>query len=446
MAETTTKVRQNKDLFPTTERIMDPVSYACAWVGGNISIGAFMIGASLVPPSGVLNFVQAALALLLGLTLTALTLTINGAAGHKYGIPFVVHARSVFGVLGLKVPAILRGLPALFWFGVQSWVGSSALNAVCERVFGFDNIWVVFILFNIFQAIFAMAGMKGIKWLENVGVIVIFCSIIYMLYIIVSMYGVQLTNTLFNIEGSWGLPFWAGVTVAVGYSSTIILNICDYTRDVTKSIPTKLTFILHWVGFVPSTLLMCTIGLMTSNATGVWDPVALFTETMPDSPVLIVSLVFIAFAQITTNMYNNLIPASMVVVDFTKISQKKAAVICVALSVLTCPWAITEAGAFILFVQVYTAFLSPLFAVMVCDYYFVRKQELDIDMLYDLDGPYAGTNWSAMVAILIGALCSLIIPDISWFVALLPSSITYYLLMKYKPLSPAFLTGSVFSK
>jgi len=77
-------------LAPRQVRIMDHWSYLLAWLGGCVSIGTFAMGASLV---GQLSGPQAALAMALGCLVIALALTLNGAAGHRYGIPFMVQAR-----------------------------------------------------------------------------------------------------------------------------------------------------------------------------------------------------------------------------------------------------------------------------------------------------------------------------------------------------------------
>ena len=47
---------------------------------------------------------------------------IIGECGHEYGIPFTVQLRSSFGTTGVKIPGVLRGLPAIVRFGYQSWV------------------------------------------------------------------------------------------------------------------------------------------------------------------------------------------------------------------------------------------------------------------------------------------------------------------------------------
>ncbi|MGI6029183.1 MAG: NCS1 family transporter [Candidatus Heteroscillospira sp.] len=435
----------NDPLAPSKERIMDPLSYTVAWIGGNISVAIFMVGASFVPPAGELNLIQAFIAMLIGLSILAVILTVNGAAGHKFGIPYVVQARPVFGTIGLKLPALLRGIPALVWFGVQSWTGASAVNTITTRMFGYDNLVVVFILFTLAQTVLAYTGLKGIKWIENIGVGVIFLSVVYMTYTLVTNFGTELNENLIQYQGSWGLPFIAAITASIGFSTTIVTNISDFMRDVSKKVKTRTTAVLHWIAFVPTNMFLGMIGLMTAGVTGEWDPIALFTSALPDSPVLIVSLVFIAFAQITTNLYNNLVPATYVLMDITKMKKyNHAAPICTVLSVLTCPWVIASVGAFLIFIDICTAFFGAIFAALVTDYYFFRKQELSIDDLYNPDGPFVGINWRGIIAITVGAALGLMFIEVSWFVTLIPTALVYYLLTKYTKLSPSFNKGTIF--
>ena len=57
-------------------------------------------------------------------------MVLNGHGSTKYGIPFPVLARSAFGVRGANVPAIVRGLVACGWFGLQTSVGGNAIYAL----------------------------------------------------------------------------------------------------------------------------------------------------------------------------------------------------------------------------------------------------------------------------------------------------------------------------
>jgi len=62
---------------------------------------------------------------------------LNAHAGAKYGIPFPVFVRASFGVKGANIPAVLRALVACGWFGIQSWIGGTAiaqmLNVMAPR-------------------------------------------------------------------------------------------------------------------------------------------------------------------------------------------------------------------------------------------------------------------------------------------------------------------------
>ncbi len=55
---------------------------------------------------------------------------LNAHAGTKYGVSFPVLCRAAFGVRGANVPAILRAIVACGWFGIQTWIGALALQAL----------------------------------------------------------------------------------------------------------------------------------------------------------------------------------------------------------------------------------------------------------------------------------------------------------------------------
>ncbi len=119
-AQPHSKAAGEESLAPQQTRIMGKWSYLLAWFGGCVSIGTFAMGSSIV---GTLNLLQATVAIAVGCFVIGIALALNGAAGYKYGIPFVVQARSAFGFAGTKFPGLVRSVPAIVWFGFQSWVG-----------------------------------------------------------------------------------------------------------------------------------------------------------------------------------------------------------------------------------------------------------------------------------------------------------------------------------
>ena len=432
------------ELLPTKERIMDRISYTAAFLGGCVSVGTFSMGASLI---GVLNMTQAIVAMIIGCLVIAVALVLIGNCGHKYGIPYTIQLRSSFGVSGVKIPGMLRAIPAIVWFGFQSWVGAGAINSCMITLFGFNNLPVVFALFTILQIALSIKGFHGIKWLENISCIFILATLAYMFYVVRTKYGTEISETISGIEGTWGMPFWAGTTAFLGIYSTMIINGSDYAREVKHDIGPFQTGTIYAVAILPATLFMGLIGLMVSGATGNSDPVVVFSTTLDNKFLTIVTLLFIAFAQVTTNVLNNIVPPVYVLMDTFKITYKKAAILVGILSVCTCPWVlVTEdsAAGLALFTQIYSAFLGPIFAVMATDYYILRRRKLDLNVLYNTQGCFKGVNLAAVIAILIGAVVSLFFVTISWYVSLIPTALSYYLLMKYMKVAEPFRTGTIF--
>lgn len=442
MSDTQDKAAGEESLAPQETRIMDRWSYLLAWLGGCVSIGTFAMGSSLV---GQLNMLQAVVAIAIGCFVIGVALAINGAAGHKYGIPFMVQARTAFGFAGTRFPGFVRAIPAVVWFGFQSWIGAGALNAVTATMFGFDNLVVWFIVFQLLQIALSVYGFKGIKWLENVGSVFIIASLVYMFWAVITKYGGAIDAKITSIEGTWGLPFWGATMLFLGIYSTMMLNVGDYARELHKDVKPGLLTVIYSMSILPATLFMGLIGLMVSGATGTADPIAVFSSAVDNKPLLVITLLFIAFAQVTTNVLNNVVPPAYVLMDVFKLSFKKSAVLVGLLAFCTFPWVLVKdesASGLQIFVQTYSAFLGPIFAVLVVDYYILRGRQLDVKKLYDANGPYRGVNWGGILATLVGAVVALSFPSVSWYASLLPAGITYYLLMNHWAPCRRFMDGA----
>ena len=425
------KAAGEESLAPQQVRIMGRTSYYLAWLGGCVSIGTFTVGSSIV---GTLNLLQASLAIAIGCFVIGVALALNGAAGYKYGIPFMVQARSAFGFSGTRFPGLVRAVPAIVWYGFQSWVGAGALNAVSATMFGFDNLVLFFIVFQLAQIALSVLGFQGIKWLENIGAVFILGALVYMFFSVINRFGDEITANLVNVEGTWGLPFWGATMLFLGVYSTMMLNVSDYSREHHHGTSQTVLTTIYAMSILPVTLFMGLIGLMVSGATGVTDPIQVFANAVDNKPLLIVTMLFIAFAQVTTNVLNNVVPPTYVLMDVFKLPFKISTIIVGLAAFCTFPWVLVRnnsAAGLQIFIQTYSAFLGPIFAVMVVDYYLLRGRSLDVEKLYDETGPYAGVNWAAIIASLAGAAVALSFPAVSWYASLIPAGVIYWLLMNH---------------
>jgi NCS1 family nucleobase:cation symporter-1 len=160
------------------------------------------------------------------------------------------------------------------------------------------------------------------------------------------------------------------------------------------------------------------IGIAVTAATivvfdeAIWDPVALITRLLTDLPILlIIAMIVIAIAQISTNMAANVVSPSF---DFSNLAPKfisfrMGGLITALLGIVSFPWVLfNNVGAYIFTWLVgYSSLLGAIGAVMIVDYWILRKRQLDLADLYKHEGRYAysgGWNWRAIAAVFAGVL------------------------------------------
>ena len=172
----------NEDLVPTTpeERRWSRWNIAALWVGMSVCVPTYMLASGLIA-SGM-SWWQALVTIAAGNLIVLVPMILNGHAGTKHGVPFPVLLRAPFGILGANVPALLRGLVACGWFGIQTWIGGHALYALARVIWpsiaGASGIgWLgingwelaAFLAFWALNVSVAWTGTESIKWLEAWG-------------------------------------------------------------------------------------------------------------------------------------------------------------------------------------------------------------------------------------------------------------------------------------
>src|SRR5207237_9606925 len=162
----------NHDLAPTTikERTWSTWNIAALWIGMSVVITTYTLAGAFI--EAAMNWWQALSTILLGNTIVLLPMILNAHAGTKYGVSFPVLCRASFGTKGANVPAVLRAIVACGWFGIQTWIGGQAMDALFGVMWrGWNGIsiqlWLAFLLFWAIQVYIIVHGVEGIKHLET---------------------------------------------------------------------------------------------------------------------------------------------------------------------------------------------------------------------------------------------------------------------------------------
>ena len=426
----------NPDLAPVSpeRRTWTWWHIASLWIGMAICIPTYTLASGLVDQGWTW---QAAVgAVVLGNLVVLLPIALNSHAGTRYGIPFPVLARASFGVLGANVPALLRGLVACGWFGIQTWIGGWAIYKLIEVMWpGIATLpqllpafvglntgeFLCFMLFWAMNVWIVLRGMDSIKFLETWGspfLLAVGVALFVWAWARAGGLGPMLQNPPVgpSAHPPVGSVFGAGLTSAVAFWGTMALSIPDFSRYAKSQ---RDQVIGQAVGLPGTMALFAFIGAAVTSATAVMfgtriaDPVALLARI--GGPLMIMlSMAGLTIATLTTNIAANIVaPANgFSNVAPHKISFKQGAMITAVIGILMMPWRLYNDAAAYIFTWLigYGALLGPVAGIMIADYFLLRSGILAVDDLYRRGGVYEyrrGVNWVAMAAFVLGVLPSL---------------------------------------
>ncbi|TQR18748.1 NCS1 family transporter [Psychrobacillus soli] len=434
------------------DRTVKPRDYVFMWIGDGVNIGNMTLGASVIIAGvATLNIWQTMLAALISIAIISTIFALNDRLGYKSGIPYVVQLRMSFGTKGTVISSLLRGIPAIVWYGIQSWIGGTALNEFIKIVTSgsFDNVFVCFVALQLVQIVISLFGFHAIKWVETVASIVFMIGLIYVFGILVSSYSTEITQTWVQAKGSWGLPFFGLIMVFLGNYAGIFVSAADYSRELKTGISDKKRGALYFVPITISYGFVIVIGAMLAAATGITNP-AIALPVVIDNPYISAGVsLFIVITVIATNMVANVVPPAYVITLLTKLKYKVSVTITGLLALGAFPWLLVQessAAGLNMFVLIYSAFLGPVISILLVEYYILRKQRVETAELYNEEGSYAGYNPAGLLAMFIGAAAAFVEVELAWIIGLVVAGVAYYLLSKYAFKGSSFKKGTIFEK
>jgi len=413
----------NRDLAPTTvrQRTWSTWNIAALWIGMSVVITTYTLAGGFIEAG--MNWWEAMITILLGNTIVLIPMTLNAHAGTKYGVSFPVLCRASFGTRGANVPAVLRAIVACGWFGIQTWIGGQAIDALFGVMWsGWRGIqvhtWLSFFLFWGIQVYIIVHGVEGIKHLETWSApLLLGGGLILLIWASSKAGGLGRVLTESVALQKQKNAFWSifpgALTASIGYWATLSLNIPDFTRYARSQ---RSQMLGQALGLPPTMTLFAFIGVAVTSATlliygqPIPNPVELMTKFDNDLVILFATVVIFA-AQITTNMAANVVSPSN---DFSNLSPRtityvKGGLITAVIAIVMMPWKLMSTMGDYIFTWLigYSGLMGAIAGILICDYWVLRRQRLDLRGLFDPAGLYSysnGINWRAMASLGIGVL------------------------------------------
>jgi len=453
----------------------------CFW-GVNIqSVIAFSLIASLYIVYD-LNTLVVFFGTILGSFLVYLFCNFIGKPSQKFGLPFAVLLRSSLGFRGAKYFGLLRGLVGIFMFGIQTYflskafgylirilifsIDSSLLNNDIFLVFllGIDIIdWISFTVVIIFQTLIFSVGINLNKRLINYSAITVYVGmIIFFLGILLS--DVKLTSkafselldykNLFDKENIFALLSVAGSIFA--YFSIIIISFGDFSRYVKNEDELKkgnfslianliiFSFFSVFIVIGSDVFLNLRFLDLSSILTSPTDIIGKFDNTS----ITVIAIFFIIIASASTNLIANFIPSQYSLINFmpSSLNLKSASYVISIIGFFVGIFWLTILSqiGILSFVDTLISFFSPIFGVMIADYYLIKSESISNKDIYSTDADsiyYFSKGWhiKGCYSILVGFIFSastiwnpnlMFLQSFAWIIGAFISFLTYYLLAK----------------
>lgn len=423
----------NPDLAPVRQH-WGTYNIIAFWMSDVHSVGGYVVAASLFS-LGLAGW-QVMLALVAGILIVQYFANLMATPSQQAAVPFPVICRISFGVVGANIPALIRGLIALVWFGIQTYLASSALTVVMLRASpGMESLtqggflglspmgWLSFLLLWTFQAMLFWKGMEGIrKFIDWSGPLVYVAMFALAAWLFVKAGPSRISFTLSDHSLSTAGQYWqmlVAVALVVGYFAAPALSFGDFGRYCRSREELKRGNFwglpINFIVFAATSVMMVSATLPVFGEM-ITDPIQTVSRLDNTYVALIGAVTFVTTTMGINIVANFVAPAF----DFSNIaprliSFKTGGFIAAVGSVLLMPWKLFASPELIQYtVGVLAAVIGPIYGIILSDFYRVRKRMIDIDSLYRMgeEGQYwyvNGINPKAVAALVPSAIASIVV-------------------------------------
>ena len=419
---------------------------------------------------------------LLGSILVYFFSNLIGKPSQKFGLPFIVLLRSSLGVTGAKYLGLLRGFVGIFMFGIQTYFLSKAFGYLIRIIiFSIEpslldqDIFLIFFLgLNIIDGISILIAILLQTFLFSLGMIfnkklIKFSAIAIYFGMALFFFSVLLNDVKFTVNAfvnslNYGsiidvnnLGPLATVTGTIfAYFSIIILCYGDFSRYVKNEKELKkgnLSLVLNLIifSFFALFIVVGVDAFLKQNPENLSRILTNPTDIIGSLDNLLITnsvLFFIIIASLSTNLVANFIPAQYTLTNLipSNLSLKTSGLIISIFGFLVAIFWLTYLSqiGILSFIDTFGSFFGPLFGVVISDYYFIKKGNLDNKDIYSLenDGAYyysGGWHIKGIYSLILGFIFAsstiwnpnlMFLQSYSWIIGLLISGFVYYLLAK----------------
>ncbi|KAJ9317377.1 hypothetical protein DTO271D3_2198 [Paecilomyces variotii] len=399
--------------MPPSRRTWGYIAFLGFWGITNLTAVSWTTGSSLL--STGLSVWETMVVLVIGQGLVTCLALANGWTGAEWHIGFTVAQRVTLGIYGSYIGIVIRIV-----LSVVCWSHSflTTKNTLPESAHMQTRDLIGFLIFQVISFPLMLIRPEKSKNPVAVSNIIAFCVLAGIAIWGGKEGGVgpllhQGQKDLSSSERAWAWLY--GITSVIGSLCAGIMNQSDYSRFAVRpkvQVPGT-SFSLFVLGVIVPLM-----GNVTASATvtiyggdPIWNPVDIIFKWMTEEynaksrAAAFFSGLALTCAQLSMNILGNGFAGGMDLAGlFPKfINIRRGCVITALLSWVVQPWLMyNTSSTFVAAMSAFSVFLAPLTGIMICDYFFLRKQRIQLSALYTRDPGGAfwytlGVNWRGVL-------------------------------------------------
>jgi NCS1 family nucleobase:cation symporter-1 len=395
--------RRGIDYVPPDQRYGRPRNQFTVRFAPVIYLAGIYLGASGGPLG--LGFTGSITAIVLANILGSIVTGLCAVMGPRLGMPQLPMGRAAFGYVGNILPAFLTLLMCIGYYSVGTVLGAKSLADLVNAPYA-PTVVVV-------AAVSILIGVFGYKILHAMGKAITVVSVVVLTVVSVVLIvrgggaGTAATATGAGYWLAWSVLF----TAVFGYTASWAPYASDYSRYLPADSKPSSIFAAASAGlFASTTWMMCLgAGLITLLPDG--DVLDTFGIALPDwlRYVVLLTLGLSAIPHNSVNLYSgamNMLTCGVKLPQWVTVTSAGLIGMVIALVFGGDNFQAT----FLLFLHVLSYYITPWVAVLLIDYFVVRRAGRDLpafENFYTPTGVFGRFNTAGLMALLVGLIVSI---------------------------------------
>ena len=378
------------------------------WLAANLVVTTLLTGTLFVPS---VSFGTASLMIVLGTLIGVLVLVLVGNMGTRTGLPTMALTRGSFGIRGSVIPAAANLIILMGWSWVQAMLAGVTVNHLVHEATGFSNPMLFSALCQAIVVVLAIFGHTGISRIEPWLALAI---LVVMGFVFAAAFGAFSPAEFAAIPvdpALGGTPFITlDMVIATAISWTVLA--ADMNRHAKSS---AAGIVGSGIGYTLSTSIAMLLGLVAFSAVLLdggdavaFDPATIVSEFGWPLGIAIFLSVMATNTMVVFGMVTSVVNAQ----SRWKLRFLPTAIVLGIVSVIGSTF-LGLLNQFTDFLFVISAFFVPVFAIMIADYYLLKRSSYSRQILHERpESRYwyrGGVNWVAVVVWVLGAVLSYVL-------------------------------------